>query len=198
MFNDSVACLHPSHCCHFLTHPSLPLLIPKPSTTHRGLSVEEFPLLLLSVGEYIAARRNLGGFSKADALAGKRAQVSVTRGCSMWVDQYWCGALLPGVRPHALPTCSILLHHPLPRLSACPRSPRCLAPPHCTPLQPLQPLQPLHRNNRATTPRCWLLPPWWLSPPAAPCRRSWSSWQSRACTACMLWTLPRSLSPSSP
>lgn len=38
--------------------------------------MEEFPLLLLTVGEYIAARRNLGGFSKADALAGKRAEVS--------------------------------------------------------------------------------------------------------------------------
>jgi CBS domain-containing protein len=39
----------------------------------RGLTIEEFPLLVLTVGEYIAARRNLGGFSKADALAGKRA-----------------------------------------------------------------------------------------------------------------------------
>lgn len=39
--------------------------------TPRGLTIEEFPLLLLTVGEYIAARRNLGGFSKADALAGK-------------------------------------------------------------------------------------------------------------------------------
>jgi len=42
---------------------------------YRGLAVEEFPLLLLTVGEYIAARRGLGGFSKADALAGKRAEV---------------------------------------------------------------------------------------------------------------------------
>lgn len=43
----------------------------------RGLAVEEFPLLLLTVGEYIAARRGLGGFSKADALAGKRAEVGL-------------------------------------------------------------------------------------------------------------------------
>jgi hypothetical protein len=42
----------------------------------RGLTIPEFPLLLLTVGEYIAARRGLGGFSKADALAGKRAEVS--------------------------------------------------------------------------------------------------------------------------
>lgn len=40
----------------------------------RGLAVEEFPLLLLSVGEYIAVRRGL--VSKADALAGKRSEVS--------------------------------------------------------------------------------------------------------------------------
>jgi hypothetical protein len=40
----------------------------------RGLTIEEFPLLLLTVGEYIAARRNLGGFSKADALAGEQLQ----------------------------------------------------------------------------------------------------------------------------
>jgi len=44
----------------------------------RGLTVPEFPLLLLTVGEYIAARRNLGGFSKADALAGKRAEAATT------------------------------------------------------------------------------------------------------------------------
>jgi hypothetical protein len=42
--------------------------------------VPEFPLLLLTVGEYIAARRGLGGFSKADALAGKRAEVRRTKG----------------------------------------------------------------------------------------------------------------------
>jgi hypothetical protein len=46
--------------------------------------VEEFPLLLLSVGEYIAARRSLGGFSKADALAGKRAEVRQGV-CAGWV-----------------------------------------------------------------------------------------------------------------
>lgn len=57
--------------------PVLLLTVPAalPLLTHRGLTIEEFPLLLLTVGEYIAARRNLGGFSKADALAGK------LRGC---------------------------------------------------------------------------------------------------------------------
>lgn len=42
----------------------------------RGLAVEDFPLLLLSIGEYIAVRRGLSGLSQADALAGKRAEVS--------------------------------------------------------------------------------------------------------------------------
>ncbi|KAF6259138.1 hypothetical protein COO60DRAFT_1514679 [Scenedesmus sp. NREL 46B-D3] len=42
----------------------------------RGLTIEEFPLLLLSVGEYIAVRRELGSLSKADALAGKRAEAA--------------------------------------------------------------------------------------------------------------------------
>lgn len=40
----------------------------------RGLAVEDFPLLLLSVGEYIAVRRGL--FNKADALAGKCAEAA--------------------------------------------------------------------------------------------------------------------------
>ncbi|WIA28067.1 hypothetical protein OEZ86_010652 [Tetradesmus obliquus] len=42
----------------------------------RGLTIEEFPLLLLSVAEYIAVRRGLAGLSKADALAGKRAEAA--------------------------------------------------------------------------------------------------------------------------
>jgi hypothetical protein len=33
---------------------------------------------VLTVGEYIAARRNLGGFSKADALAGERLMTRFT------------------------------------------------------------------------------------------------------------------------
>jgi hypothetical protein len=41
----------------------------------RGLAIDDFPLLLLSVGEYVAVRRGLQGLSKADALAGKRAEV---------------------------------------------------------------------------------------------------------------------------
>jgi hypothetical protein len=45
------------------------------SAACRGLTIEEFPLLLLPVAEYIAVRRGLGGTSKADALAGKRAEV---------------------------------------------------------------------------------------------------------------------------
>jgi CBS domain-containing protein len=42
----------------------------------RGLTIEEFPLLLLPVAEYIAVRRGLGGANKADALAGKRAEAA--------------------------------------------------------------------------------------------------------------------------
>lgn len=45
----------------------------------RGLLPDQFGLLLLSVGEYIAARRGLAGLSQADALAGKRAE-AVTSG----------------------------------------------------------------------------------------------------------------------
>ncbi|KAF8072382.1 CBSCBS2 [Scenedesmus sp. PABB004] len=44
----------------------------------RGLAVEDFPLLLLTVGEYIAARRGLPALSKADALAGKRAEAATS------------------------------------------------------------------------------------------------------------------------
>jgi CBS domain-containing protein len=42
----------------------------------RGLTIEEFPLLLLTVAEYIAVRRGLGGANKADALAGKRTEAA--------------------------------------------------------------------------------------------------------------------------
>jgi hypothetical protein len=58
------------------THTSL-----SRARTRRGLAVEEFALLLLSVGEYIAARRGLAGSSKEDALAGKRAEVRAGRAC---------------------------------------------------------------------------------------------------------------------
>lgn len=58
----------------------MPLLLLSPSpAAARGLTIEEFPLLLLSVAEYIAVRRGLAGLSKADALAGKRAEVSCRR-----------------------------------------------------------------------------------------------------------------------
>lgn len=43
------------------------------------MAVDDFALLLLSVGEYVAVRRGLPGLSKADALAGKRAE-AVTSG----------------------------------------------------------------------------------------------------------------------
>jgi hypothetical protein len=60
----------------------------------RGLTVPEFPLLLLTVGEYIAARRNLGGFSKADALAGKRAEVSHVGVVGCKQPTYWLHRLV--------------------------------------------------------------------------------------------------------
>lgn len=39
----------------------------------RGLAVEDFPLLLLSVAEYVAVRRGL--LNKSDALGSKRTEV---------------------------------------------------------------------------------------------------------------------------
>jgi CBS domain-containing protein len=60
-----------------VTDPHTGVLIGNLSVSDlRGLAIEDFPLLLLSVGEYIAVRRGL--FSKADALAGKRAEAATS------------------------------------------------------------------------------------------------------------------------
>eukprot|EP00879_Flechtneria_rotunda_P011883 GHRR01012412.1.p1 GENE.GHRR01012412.1~~GHRR01012412.1.p1 ORF type:complete len:166 (+),score=65.08 GHRR01012412.1:1775-2272(+) len=65
--------------CMGITDPQTGQLLGNISVSDlRGLSVDEFGLLLLSVGEYVAVRRGLPVLSKADALAGKRAEAATS------------------------------------------------------------------------------------------------------------------------
>lgn len=50
----------------------------------RGLTADDFPLLLLPVGEFILVRQGLA--SKADALEGKHVQVSIMH--VGWISQH--------------------------------------------------------------------------------------------------------------
>lgn len=43
-----------------------------PPLSHRGLTPEEFPLLLLPAGEFVAVRNGVAGVTKEEALSGKR------------------------------------------------------------------------------------------------------------------------------
>lgn len=93
---------------HSHTFKTTPLAL-RLSNHRRGLAVEDFALLLLSVGEYIAARRGLDGYSKADALAGKRAEVRAPAWPEGVLERGWVSVLVVWVASshpqRALPTC---------------------------------------------------------------------------------------------
>lgn len=75
-------------CTHTHTHCSTPDLHPQAGklvgnlsvSDIRGLKASEFPLLLLSAGEFAMAVRGKGN-TKADALAGKRVEVGYAYEC---------------------------------------------------------------------------------------------------------------------